>query len=366
MTEAMSNNQTQMLVTFVKQGIGGIATIWRSVAEDDSRIKIIWYQPDNEDYIDSKGIFHFDLFAPRARTFRLLKQYMDSLGGHATVFLANEEFDLEFLNWLEPTKPIAYIAHVNGDHSYKAAIRFKAIIDAFYTVAAPAASYLSCRGLSPVEQIDYSINLPLMHPTKKEDIIIYLGRFACDKNIKETAIHLEYFRSKGYRSIWVGNGPEEEVIRQISNCEIITETTRDELYQLLAKTRFLLLNSYYEGLPVVLFECVHFQITPILSYVDSSCNEILKGSYVLASRDPVATYEAATSTNSPVSSSHQRINNSFINQKLVSMLLSVPIRYNNKSFRNDGSVVDRVESRPLASLVARIRKTRWEFLEKGK
>jgi len=353
--------RTQMLVTFVRHGIGGISTIWKSVAGDDKRVLIIWYQPDNRYYIDSISVFHFDIFAPKARTFHLLKEYLDSLKVDPSVFIANEEFDLEFLNWVRPSNPIAYIAHVNGDHSYKAAIRFKGIIDYFYTVAAPAVSYLTCRGLSPVEQIDYSITLPDLQLFQKEDTIVYLGRFACDKNIKETATHLEFFRSKGFRSIWVGNGPEEGEIRRISKCEVITDITRGDLYQLLAKTKYLLLNSYYEGLPVILFECVHFHIVPILSYVDSSCNEILRGSFVLASRDPITTFTSSLSANPTFPSSHPRINNSFINQELVSKLLSVSVRHNFKSFRSDASVFDRVQSRLPASLLASVRKARWQF-----
>ena len=359
-----SNNS--MLVTFVKYGIGGITTIWRSLAGDDDRVRIVWYQPDDHFFIDELGVFHFDLFAPKARIFKLLQRYILSHLADASVFVANEEFDLEFLNWLKPTQPISYIAHVNGDHSYKAAMRFKSTIDAFYTVAAPAENYLRCRGLSPVHQICYSITLPLLTLPKKEDIVIYLGRFACDKNIAETARHLEYFKSKGFRSIWIGDGPEQDEIQRISKCEIITGISRDDLYQLLARARFLILSSYYEGLPVILFECINYKIMPILSYVDSSCNEILNGSFVLASRDPAATYTTAISASSSFPKFHPRINNPLVNQNLVTMFVSISSRKRGKIYKRDLSLLDRFQSHLFSSCIVWIRRTRWRVSQNRK
>ena len=306
------------------------------------------------------------MFSPKARVFKLLKRYIDSSFANVSVFVANEEFDLEFLNWLKPPQAIAYIAHVNGDHSYKAAIRFKSIVDAFYTVAAPAENYLRCRGLSPVNQINYSINLPLLPLPKKEDIVVYLGRFACDKNIAETAKHLEYFRSQGFRSIWVGDGPEKDQIQRISKCEIISGISRNDLYQLLARARFLILNSYLEGLPVILFECINYQVMPILSYVDSSCDEILQGSYILASRNPAATYKSAISASLSFPASHPRINSPVVNHSLVSIFLSVTANQSGRIYKRDTSLLDRFQSRFLSSCVAWSRKTRWNVSQNRK
>lgn len=348
-----------MLITFVRDGIGGIGTIWRSIQADDARVSIIYYQYDNKTFIDKRGVFHFNIFASRSRIFKLLARHLSTLELSPNVFVANEEFDLEFLNWLKPDQPIVYIAHVNADHSYKAALRFKGIIDLFLTVADPAACYLQCRGLNPVERIIYSIRLPHHEPIPKEDIVIYLGRFACDKNILETSKHLEYFKDHGYSAYWIGNGPEETLLSNLSSCTIINNIDRAELYKLLARTKFLFLNSYYEGLPIILFECMHFGVFPILSYVDTSCDEILDGRYLIAAKDPSLNFDLVNTQSFTFPSIHHRINNTDLNRQLVTNIISTKRSRQEKRFTYDGSILDRSSSHLTSELVAKVRRLRW-------
>ena len=349
------------LLTLLRSGIGGIRTIWESIAVDDERVHIINYKPDRRNYIDRDGTFCFDIFCPKSYVFSLLKSYIASSYSPPTALVANEEFDLEYFSWANYSAPLTYIAHVNGDHSYKAAIRFRNSIDSLYAVAEPALSFLRCRGFSSVYHLNYSISLPILIQPPKEDIAIYVGRLACDKGLDRTLSLFKEFRKAGFSCFFIGDGPHTPSASLLDGIEVIKGISRHDLFELMSKAKYLILNSYLEGLPIVFFECVQYGLIPIVSYIDSSINDVLCNNYILCSLSPHKTLNDVLSRPvNPFPVGHYRINNPALNHQLVSQILTHKCRPR-KMLTRDLKLLDKVGNPFLARLISLWRRHRWNM-----
>jgi glycosyltransferase involved in cell wall biosynthesis len=115
--------------------------------------------------------------------------------------------------------------------------------------------------------------------------VLFVGRFVRGKGVYET---IEAFNriSKEFKEInliMIGSGPEEKNIKKIisnyglqEKIKLIKNIREEKLIEFYQQTKFLLLPSYTEGLPLVVLECMSCG-SPIISSNIPQLKNLIKG-----------------------------------------------------------------------------------------
>ena len=316
--------QSIRILTLVARQIGGVAVFWENLRLQFPSVTIVYYQRGDRTFFDaSTATVYYNPYDPLPHTYGILAQVLP-LAGY-DVLVANELFELEFFLWCRISRPLAFIAHGNHEHSYKVALKHGNRLDHIFCVSETAVSHLRNRGLERVSSFRYSTFVNLAPSADKSRRVLYVGRLEPDKNIHETIELFRYLKTRRYEVRMIGVGSLEPVVRaSLAPHEVGIGITRDEVLQEMAGAGFLCLLSYVEGLPIVYAEAMHFRLGVICNYVDKSEHQLLGGNYLLNST-PEELAGLMENFKFQPPPSPVRINNPALNEQFVDELGRVAI-----------------------------------------
>ncbi len=272
---------SKRVLVFAEDRAGGIKTFWDNVPQGDTGLDLLKYRKGLVTSFDrEKKLFTYSVFDPLIHVYRTLRESLP-LEGY-DVLVTNQTIDTAYLAWLAPNKPICFIVHGNHGDSFDPAIEFRETIDHHFCVSEAGEAYLRPRVPAPVETFAYSTFIPAEPATPKKRKVVFVGRLAEDKNIRETLRLFRFLKTKGWEVRLIGEGGMEGEVRQaLEPNELRVGISRQEIYREMADASFLCLNSYIEGLPIVYLEAMHFRMGVILNYIDKSIHGVVGENYLL-------------------------------------------------------------------------------------
>ena len=352
---------TRRILVLAKKSLGGIFVFWDNVAGDAANVDVLYYTDGNLTGFDAEaGVFRINRFDPLNHVYGRLRRHL-RLDDY-DVLVSNEGFELGFFAWLAPVQAVCFIVHVNHQHSYEPAIRYARAVDRFFCVSETGAVYLQARGIANVAAFRYSTFIPPRAEVPKKRKIVYVGRFAADKNIGETISLLKFFQGAGYEVRIIGGGPLEGQVRQaFPGEECLVGASRERIFQELTEAAFLCHNSYVEGLPIIHSEAIHFRLGIVCNYVDKSIYEVT-GDNVLLWSDRQELLRRMESFVFQPPPGPARINNPDLNRVFLQDVAALAGTRRRRHRIPPPSVLDRLVFCP-AGLVRMIREMRWKLRE---
>lgn len=311
------------ILSMVTRHVGGVAVFWENLKAQSASVDLVYLTTDTRTYFDDETrTLHYNVHDPLAQVYATLARAV-KLDDYA-VLVANERFELEFFLWSRTRRPVACIVHTNHEHSYGLALRHASAVDHFFCVSDTAESYLRGRGVAHVSSFNYSTFIDVDPAITKANRIVYVGRLTPDKNILETLDLFRLFKTRGYEVRMIGVGElEPEVRAALEPHEVLIGVPRATVLREMASARFLCLNSYIEGLPIVYFEAMHFHLGVICNYLDKSAARVLGDNHLLNTTPDalLARMESFSFTPAP---EPRRVNNPVLNEAFLQSLLRVP------------------------------------------
>lgn len=108
----------------------------------------------------------------------------------------------------------------------------------------------------------------------RENYILYVGRLSKEKGVENLAKAAKLL--PGYRFIVAGNGPDEDVLKNIPNLELAGFVTGEKLSSLIAKAGLLILPSVcYENCPLSILEA-HSAGVPVITMNSGGMAELVE------------------------------------------------------------------------------------------
>jgi len=106
------------------------------------------------------------------------------------------------------------------------------------------------------------------------DYIVYVGRLSKEKGIENIAAAAKLLPD--YKFVIAGNGPDESLLRNIPNIQLVGFLTGDKLTDLMGKAKALLLPSVcYENCPLSILEA-HSMGVPVITMASGGMAELVK------------------------------------------------------------------------------------------
>lgn len=329
------------VLTMVARHVGGVAVFWENLRRQFPNVDVVHVVAAERTYFDSATrTLHYSVYDPLTHVYRVLAAHVDV--ARYDVLVANERFELEFYLWTGSARPVVYIVHTNHEHSYNVVFRHAARVDHFFCVSETAAAYLRARGIERVSAFRYSTFLDGTPAATKRQRVVYVGRLEPDKNILETLELFRVFRRHGYEVRMIGVGSlEAEVRAALEPHEVGIGLPRAAVLQELAEARFLCLNSYVEGLPIIFSEAMHFRLGVICNYLDKTGHQVLGANHLLHSTetDLLRRMERFTFTEPP---EPRRTNNPELNDVFLAKLAAVTPASRPRAAFAPGSILDRL------------------------
>jgi len=269
------------ILVFAEDRAGGIKTFWDNVPQGDAGVGVLKYRKGPVTGFDrNQRLFTYSVFDPLIHVYRTLREAFP-LDNYA-VLVTNQTIDTAYLAWLAPELPVCFIVHGNHGDSFDPAIEFRETIDHHFCVSEAGEAYLRPRVPAPVETFAYSTFIPAGPAPQKKRKVVFVGRFAEDKNIRETLRLFRFLKTRKWEVRVIGEGGMEGEVRQaLEPQEIKVGVSRDEIYREMADASFLCLNSYIEGLPIVYLEAMHFRMGVVLNYIDKSIHGVVGDNYLM-------------------------------------------------------------------------------------
>jgi glycosyltransferase involved in cell wall biosynthesis len=345
------------ILVFARNTVGGVDTFWRNVPGDDPDVDIVRFESGTVTKFDAdRKLLIMDPFAPLVSVYECLARSLPL--GDYRCFVANQSLDAGFLAWARLEGSVSFVVHSNHHDSYAPALKYRNAIDHFFCVSETGASYLRPRCGEHVTAFQYAIDLPEPAAVPKQRKAIYVGRLEADKNLFETARLFRMLGATGYETRFIGDGSLRESLRgEFGAASVLSGLSRDEIFQHFAEAKFLFLNSYLEGLPIVYFEALHFGCGVVCSYIDQTIHSVLGGNYILADQDAGLLKEMERFVfRAPPAPA--RSNNPALNQAFLHQIRNVPLRLGPRESTQPDSLLDRRLPVP-PSLISAFRRMRW-------
>lgn len=327
------------VLSMVSLHVGGVAVFWENLRRQFSEIEVVYFTPDQDTFFDpSTRTLHFNVYDPLTHIYATLARHVNP--DDYNMLVANERFELEFFVWSRTRRPIVFIVHTNHEHSYAVAFAHANHVDRFFCVSETASSYLKARGIGHIGPFRYSTFIDAEPATEKHPRVLYVGRLEPDKNILETIELFSVFKRHGYEVRMIGVGSMETQVRAtLEPHEARIGIPRAEVLQEMAGARFLCLNSYVEGLPIIYSEAMHFRLGVICNYVDKSAHQVLGDNYLLHSTPDalLARMEEFAFRDPP---GPRRINNPELNAAFLDELKAVPAPVHARPAFRPGGLLD--------------------------
>jgi glycosyltransferase involved in cell wall biosynthesis len=351
----------QKILVFAEDRAGGIKTFWDNVPQGDAHVDFLKYRKGSETAFDPKArLLTLNLFDPLIHVYRILQQGF-SLTGY-DVLVTNQTLDTAYLAWVAPEVPICFIVHGNHGDSYDPAIEYRETIDHCFCVSEAGEAYLRPRMPGPVESFAYATFIPAEPAPQKKRKVVFVGRFAEDKNIRETLGLFRFLKTRGWEVRMMGEGGMEAEVRQaLAPEEVRVGPVREEIYREMADASFLCLNSYIEGLPVVYSEAMHFRMGVILNYMDKSIHGVVGENYLLMedSEKLIRKMESFTFRDPPAP---RRVNHPELNREFLKKIRNVRRNGIPRKSVPPKRALDRIPW-PSGILVRTLRAQRWKARE---
>jgi len=113
--------------------------------------------------------------------------------------------------------------------------------------------------------------------SKEENYIVYVGRLSKEKGIENIAKVAKLLPE--YAFVVAGNGPDEDILKDIPNVKLLGFVTGEELTELMAKAKVLLLPSVcYENCPLSILEA-HALGVPVVTMNSGGMAELVKDGF---------------------------------------------------------------------------------------
>ena len=113
--------------------------------------------------------------------------------------------------------------------------------------------------------------------SKEENYIVYVGRLSKEKGIENIAKAAKLLPE--YAFVVAGNGPDEDILKDIPNVKLLGFVTGEELTELMAKAKVLLLPSVcYENCPLSILEA-HALGVPVVTMNSGGMAELVKDGF---------------------------------------------------------------------------------------
>ncbi len=329
------------ILSMVSRHVGGVAVFWENFRRQFADVDLVYFTQGPRTFFDDAArTLHYNAYDPLAHVYATLARAVRP--DDYDVLVANERFELEFFLWSRATRPIAFIVHTNHEHSYGLAFRHAAGVNHFFCVSETAEAYLKAQGLAHADAFQYSTFIDAAPAAEKHRRVLYVGRLEPDKNIRETLELFQLLKTRGYEVRVIGVGSlEAEVRAALEPHEVRIGIPRAEVLREMAEARFLCLNSYVEGLPIVYSEAMHFRLGVICNYLDKSAHRVLGDNHLLHSTpdELLARMESFAFRPAPAP---LRINNPALNEAFLARLRAVaPPRQPRPVFR-PGTRLDRM------------------------
>lgn len=346
------------ILVLARRALGGIKVFWDNVGRDDPRVHVMHYAEGAVTGFDAaENVFRVNPFDPLVRVYALLARHIGSMKWDVAV--ANEGFELDFLAWLAPERPVCFILHVNHEHSYAPVLRHAVWLDRTFCVSATGEAFLRSRGVERVETFRYSTFIPKRPPIAKRRKVIYVGRFEMDKNIRETIAVLRFLERAGYEVAMIGGGTlEAEVRAAFPDGRCIVDAPRERIFRELAESSFLCHQSYIEGLPIIHTEAIHFGLGIICNYVDKSIHEVVGDNAIFYRDEATLLARMERFVFTPVHGP-ARVNNPELNATLLDRIVATTRISSTRRRILPCSTLDRLQRPLLADLASRFRRWRW-------
>jgi glycosyltransferase involved in cell wall biosynthesis len=313
------------ILSMVARHVGGVTIFWENLRQQFADIEVVYFLQDTRTFFDDvTRTLHFNVYDPLTHVYQTLARHVNP--DDYEVLVANERFELEYYLWSRSTRPLAAIIHTNHEHSYSFALRHAGSIDHLFCVSETAESYLRTRGIQHISTFRYStfITIPPSPPEQRQKRVLYVGRLEPDKNIIETLELFKRFKRHGYEVRMIGVGSMESHVRSsLEPSEVRIGIPRHEVLAELANARFLCLNSYIEGLPIIYSEAMHFGLGVICNYLDKSSHQVLGENALLNSTPEALLFRMETFIFKKPPLPH-RINNPALNEVFIASLKTVP------------------------------------------
>lgn len=277
--------RNKRILVFARNTVGGVDTFWRNVPGTDPDVDIVRFEPGPVTSFDAqRNVLVQDPFEPLVSVYELLARSLPL--DDYDCFVANQSFDAGFLAWARPNGSVSFVVHSNHDDSYFPALKYRDAIDHFFCVSDTAASFLRTRCGDRVSAFKYAISLPPPPVVAKKRKAVFVGRLEKDKNLVETARSFRLLNAAGYETRFIGDGSQREALQREFGAEsVLFGLPREEVFRQLAESKFLCLNSYLEGLPIVYFEAMHFGCGVVCSYIDQTIYSVVGANYILEDED---------------------------------------------------------------------------------
>lgn len=336
---ARSSTIPSRVLTMVSRHVGGVAVFWDNLRRQFDGIDVVYFTPDHSTFFDtSTRTLHFNVYDPRAHIYATLARHVSP--DDYDVLVANERFELEFFVWSRARRPIVFIVHTNHEHSYSVAFAHANHVDHFFCVSETANAYLKARGIERISPFLYSTFIDAAPALEKRRRVIYVGRLEPDKNILETLELFSIFKRHNYEVRMIGVGSmEAEVRAALEPHEAKIGISRAEVLREMAEARFLCLNSYVEGLPIIFSEAMHFKMGVICNYIDKSAHRVLGANHLLHST-PEALLRHMESFVFESAPEPRRINNPALNETFLQQLNAVRTHDRERPVFKPGGVLD--------------------------
>lgn len=351
------------ILVFARNTVGGVDTFWRNVPGTDPDVDIVRFEPGPLTRFDAeRKLLVVDPFEPLVSVYERVARSLP-LNGY-DCFVANQSFDAGFLAWARPEGSMSFVVHSNHDDSYAPALKYLGAIDHFFCVSETGASYLRTRCGDRVSAFKYAINLPPFPAVSKKRKAVFVGRLEKDKNLAETARIFRMLGAAGYETNFIGDGSQREALQgEFGKASVLSGLPREEVFRQLAEAKFLCLNSYLEGLPIVYFEAMHFGCGVVCSYIDQTIHSVLGGNYILADEDArlLEQMERFVFQAPPAPA---RTNNPALNEVFLQEIRKVETRSGPRERMQPDSLLDRWLPVP-PRWVSAFRRMRWGGRGKG-
>lgn len=113
--------------------------------------------------------------------------------------------------------------------------------------------------------------------SKEENYIVYVGRLSKEKGIENIAKAAKLLPE--YEFVVAGNGPDEDILKDIPNVKLLGFVTGEELTELMVKAKVLLLPSVcYENCPLSILEA-HALGVPVVTMNSGGMAELVKDGF---------------------------------------------------------------------------------------
>jgi glycosyltransferase involved in cell wall biosynthesis len=349
--------RNKRILVFARNTVGGVDTFWRNVPGGDPDVDIVRFEPGAVTKFEAdRRLLVMDPFAPLVSVYEYLAENLPL--DRYQCFVANQSFDAGFLAWARPQGTVSFVVHSNHDDSYAPALKYRNAIDHFFCVSETGASYLRPRCGERVTAFQYAIDLPAPAAVPKKRKAIYVGRLEADKNLAETARLFRVLGAAGYETKFIGDGSLRASLQgEFGADSVLSGLSREEIFPHFAEAKFLLLNSYLEGLPIVYFEAMHFGCGVVCSTIDQTIHSVLGGNYILADDDARLLEQMERfvfqAPPAPLRSSNPALNAAFLQQ-----IRNVPPRSGPRESILPDSVLDRRLPVP-SRWVSAFRRMRW-------